>query len=420
MAHQEEYHSIMFPLDDPRLEMARQHDARSFGVAVRDDPFASQLINGWEKLRDEPFHGLTCDGECQHGLFHRADEGAPVEAMVRAAETLLATLDDGLREKVRYPIDANEWRRWSNPEFLMNDGGLRLEDYDQSLRDVILAVIEASTSAVGYKKIRDCMRTNAFLGEICAVPRIMNEWSYNFQLFGTPSTTQPWGWNIYGHHLAINCFVLGRQMIISPTFMGAEPNVIDKGPHAGTRLFLTEARVGLELMQSLSADLQERSTIYKQMKDPAMPEGRWHPGDERHLGGAFRDNRVVPYEGVLATEFDKKQRQAILDLANAFLEYLPGDPRSHRVAQIEDYLDETRWSWIGGHGDADPFYYRIQSPIVMLEFDHHSGVWLANRTPAKCHIHTVVRTPNGNDYGKDLLRQHYAEAHPGQAPGVKA
>jgi len=27
------------------------------------------------------------------------------------------------------------------------------------------------------------------------------------------------------------------------------------------------------------------------------------------------------------------------------------------------------------------------------------------------HIHAVVRTPNGNDYGKDLLRQHY-EQHP--------
>jgi hypothetical protein len=28
----------------------------------------------------------------------------------------------------------------------------------------------------------------------------------------------------------------------------------------------------------------------------------------------------------------------------------------------------------------------------------------------------VVRTPNGNDYGRDLLRQHYAafHAYPGQ------
>jgi len=27
------------------------------------------------------------------------------------------------------------------------------------------------------------------------------------------------------------------------------------------------------------------------------------------------------------------------------------------------------------------------------------------------HVHVVIRTPNGNDYGKDLLRQHYAQ-HP--------
>ena len=34
------------------------------------------------------------------------------------------------------------------------------------------------------------------------------------------------------------------------------------------------------------------------MHDPAMPEGRWHPADQRHLGGAYRDNWIIPYEGV--------------------------------------------------------------------------------------------------------------------------
>ena len=32
---------------------------------------------------------------------------------------------------------------------------------------------------------------------------------------------------------------------------------------------------------------------------------------------------------------------------------------------------------------------------------------LFGRAPNPQHIHVVVRTPNGNDYGKDLLRQHY-------------
>ena len=74
------------------------------------------------------------------------------------------------------------------------------------------------------------------------------------------------------------------------------------------------------------------------------------------------------------------------------------------MRQIEQHIDATYFCWIGGYGDDDPFYYRIQSPVAMIEFDHHSGVFLTNTEPAKCHIHTVIRTPNGNDYGKDLLR----------------
>jgi hypothetical protein len=33
------------------------------------------------------------------------------------------------------------------------------------------------------------------------------------------------------------------------------------------------------------------------------------------------------------------------------------------------------------------------------------------KLPQREHVHVVIRTPNGNDYGKDLLRQHYQQ-HP--------
>jgi Protein of unknown function (DUF3500) len=64
---------------------------------------------------------------------------------------------------------------------------------------------------------------------------------------------------------------------------------------------------------------------------------------------------------------------------------------------------------IGGSGDDDPFEYRIQSPLTPLEFDNYTGVWLTNTEPAKYHVCTVVRTPNGN--GWDMLRQHHQQAH---------
>lgn len=77
---------------------------------------------------------------------------------------------------------------------------------------------------------------------------------------------------------------------------------------------------------------------------------------------------------------------------------------------VERHLDGTHFCWIGGTGEASPFYYRIQSPVVMIEFDHHGGVFLTNAEPEKFHVHTLVRTPNGNDYGLDLLRMHYEHA----------
>ena len=86
-----------------------------------------------------------------------------------------------------------------------------------------------------------------------------------------------------------------------------------------------------------------------------------------------------------------------------------------RWAEAKRHLGETRFAWIGAFDDASPFYYRIQSPVILVEFDHQSGIMYDNDKPSRDHIHTLVRTPNGNDYGKDLLRQHYAQhdhAHP--------
>lgn len=411
------FRDLLFPIDSPRLAPFRGMDPRTFGTLMRDVPLLGEMIAGWDALAKAPFHGLTCDGHCEPGLFALEDEGAPTAAMVAAAMDLLARLDPGSRVQLCYTIDAPEWRRWSNPEFLINPNGLRLEDCSSDVRAAILRVLEASLSTAGMAKARGCMKTNAFLGELCGLANLMNEWSYNFLLFGEPSTDWAWGWSLYGHHLALNCFVLGGQMVISPTFMGAEPNVIDAGPDKGLTLFDREESGGLELMRSLSAEQRGRATVFAQMNDPAMPAGRYHPGDQRHLGGAFQDNRIVPYEGVCIAEFTPAQRRAVLDIAEAFVAYLPDGPRAARLGQIERHLDRSWWSWIGGHGDDDPFYYRMQSPVIMVEFDHHSGVWLNNEEPAKCHIHTVVRTPNGNDYGRDLLAQHYAQIHPGHAPG---
>jgi hypothetical protein len=57
------------------------------------------------------------------------------------------------------------------------------------------------------------------------------------------------------------------------------------------------------------------------------------------------------------------------------------------------------------------FYYRVHSPVILIEFDHQTPVAMRElgNAPTRRHVHSVVRTPNGNDYGKDLLRLHYEQ-----------
>ena len=89
-----------------------------------------------------------------------------------------------------------------------------------------------------------------------------------------------------------------------------------------------------------------------------------------------------------------------------------------QMGDVRRHLDDTHFAWIGGTEPDSVFYYRIHSPVILIEFDHQRPAnlrHLANdpAPPNAEHIHTVVRTPNGNDYGKDLLRQHYAaHVHP--------
>ena len=327
--------------------------------------------------------------------------------MIEAVNALLAMMSPEQKKASCFPAGSNMWRHWQNTELYVEHYGLRLDEIGEPLRDAVLAVLRASMSPHGYELSRDVMKLNRFLGDIVHGPAVMGEWSYIFCLFGEPSATEPWGWQFFGHHLVLNCFVLGTQMVATPAFWGAEPSYADHGPFKGIRLFQDEERAGLKLMRGFSAEQQRRAIVAHSMMGGDLPEGRRHFADNLHLGGAFHDNRVVPYEGLKGDALSATQRRDLMDLVDKYLAVLPEDRARARIAEVERHLADTHFCWIGGFSEDSPFYYRVQSPVTFIEFDHHAGVFLTNPEPAKFHVHTIVRTPNGNDYGFDLLRQHY-------------
>ncbi|KAI0870110.1 hypothetical protein GGS24DRAFT_476507 [Hypoxylon argillaceum] len=395
-------------LTTPRFTTIAQNDAHGHAkelVEKQGPPWLYGLYTHWRKLLQEPFKGITNDGIVRPNLFPLRDEGVPIARIVAAADAVVAQLTPDQAAKTLLHIDSPEWRTWSNPEFLLSDKGVRLDAVAPGLRDAVLAVLREALSPEGYAKALGAMRINGFLGDLVGAPRVMNALSYNFVLFGLPSRTQPWGFSFYGHHLCLSVFLYRTQIVVSPWFTGAEPNVIDEGPYKGTRILDVEEALGLELMQSLDEDKRNTARVYEALKDPAMPKGRWNHDDQRHLCGAYRDNRVVPYEGVLVSSLSAAQQALVAGILEQYLLYLPPRARELRLGDAKAAFGETYFCWIGGYGDDDAFYYRVQSPVVIAEFDHHSGVFLTNGEPAKFHIHTLLRTPNAGDYGWALRGQ---------------
>jgi hypothetical protein len=102
----------------------------------------------------------------------------------------------------------------------------------------------------------------------------------------------------------------------------------------------------------------------------------------------------------------------MLELAGLYIGNMDDGHARVRMEEVKRHLDSTYFAWIGGTDADSVFYYRIHSPVVLIEFDHQRPANLSRfavdpKQPTRQHIHVVVRTPNGNDYGKDLLRQHY-------------
>ena len=350
----------------------------------------------------EPFRGISAGGEFVYGLFPVESTGVSTRPVVAAAQGFLDELAPAARDAVSFPVDDAEWRKWMNQHFYLRQG-MSFEDMSAAERDAALALLRASLSARGLELSRDIMRLNHTLAELNDDNfDEYGEWLYWLTVMGEPSATEPWGWQLDGHHLVINYFVLGDQVVMSPVFMGSEPVIAETGEYAGTAVLQEEQDRGLRMLLGLN-DAQRSMAIVEVSKE-----------GNNNVAEAFRDNVELERIGIPGALLSPEQREALLDLIALYVGNLREGHAAVRMEEVERHLDETWFAWIGGTDEDSVYYYRIFSPVILIEFDHQRPANLRHLhppEPSRQHIHTVVRTPNGNDYGKDLLRQHY-ETHP--------
>jgi hypothetical protein len=351
----------------------------------------------------DPFKGITATGAIEPGLFGLRSTGVSTEPVRNAAERFLASLTPEQRDRTMFAVDDPEWRKWMNQHFYVRQG-ISLQEMTDSQRNAAFGLLAASLSARGMKLTRDIMRLNETLAEMTNDHRFLGEWLYFITVMGKPSATEPWGYQLDGHHAIINYFVLGDQVVMTPFFAGSEPVIATSGKYKGVSILQEEQNQGLAMLLALD-DARRAQAILKSAK-----------AENCNLTEAFKDNVVLDYAGARVAGFPAARRKQLLDLMDLYVGNMEEGHARVKIDEVKRHIDNTWFAWIGGSDATSVYYYRIQSPIILIEFDHQRPANLApfakdRDMPTRQHIHCVVRTPNGNDYGKDLLRQHYL-AHP--------
>jgi hypothetical protein len=373
-------------------------------LAERAERFRQQSIAAEAKGLAEPFKGITTNGTTASGVFAIASTGVSTDPVRRAADTFLAALSGEQRARTQFGVDDPEWRKWMNQDFYVRQG-VSFKEMTSAQREAAFGLLRSGLSARGLTQTRDIMRLNHTLGELNNGDfDRYSEWAYHITVMGTPSAREPWGWQFDGHHAIINYFVLGDQVVMTPMFAGSEPVIALSGKYKGTVVLQDEQTRGLAMVNALS-DAQRKAAVLDASK-----------ARNNNLTEAWKDNVVLDYAGVRGSDLGKAQQQQLLDLIGLYVGNMADGHARVRMDEVRRHIDHTWFAWIGNTTPDSVFYYRIHSPVILVEFDHQTPANLRHlakdpAAPNPQHIHVVVRTPNGNDYGKDLLRQHYTQ-HP--------
>jgi hypothetical protein len=351
----------------------------------------------------QPFTGITTNGSLEPGLFAIRSSGVSTEPVRQAAEAFLDALTPEQHTKTVFGLGDDEWRKWMNQSFYVRQG-VSFAEMSADQRETAFGLLRASLSARGLTLTRNIMRLNHTLGELNDNNFAeYGEWLYHITVMGTPSATEPWGWQFDGHHAVINYFILGDQVVMTPYFAGSEPVVAKAGKFKGTTILADEQSTALAFVNGLDAG-QRAKAVLKVSKT----------GNEA-LTEAWRDNVVLDYAGLPVSAMTDGQRQRLLDLVGLYVGNMDDGHARVKMDEVRQHLDRTYFAWIGGTTRGSVFYYRIHSPVILIELDHQRPAGLRHvndqAVPNVEHVHAIVRTPNGNDYGKDLLKQHYRQ-HP--------
>lgn len=317
---------------------------------------------------------------------------AHAQAMRLAAEALLAAVPEATRAKVARPFDDRDRLDWHYTPRSRN--GAALKELDARGCEAVHALLRTALSASGYRKAVNIIELELVLREIETFGLMRDPERYHLTIYGKPDTKAAWGWRFEGHHLSLNFTLAGdRASADTPSFFGSNPALVMKGAKKGLRVLAAEEDEARTLLGMLD-EAQRREAVFESRTYGEIVTGNADKVDPK--------SESLRPAGIAAAKLDEKQRAQLMKLIEVYVGSFEPALAKARLARVrEGGVEGIRFGWAGATERGRQHYYRIQGPRFLIEYD-------ASQNDGN-HVHTVWRDFNG-DFGRDLLRQHYALA----------
>lgn len=320
---------------------------------------------------------------------------ANAQDIVTKAQSFIAQLTESQRSKTMLEFDSDE--RY-NFHYIPKDNrkGIALKELNEKQRLAAFDMLKTCLSEKTAQKVSEIIALENVLKVLenqSATSDYRDPGKYYLSIFGTPEAGAIWGWRFEGHHISFNFSASDKKLVAgTPSFLGSNPAIVRDGPQKGKQVLKEETDKGFALLHALSKQELEKAIINETA-----------PGEI--ITAASRKAMIDEPAGILYSELSPGNQQRMLQLLELYVRRytkLFADEMLNDVKKAG--LDKLRFAWAGNtqlqQGKA--YYYRIQGPTLIIEYDNSQNN--AN------HIHTVVRDLN-NDFGGDLLLQHYRAAH---------
>ena len=307
----------------------------------------------------------------------------------RRAMALIESVDGGQRAALRGSLDDPRRREWT---YLPgNRPGLSLEHLTAKQRRLVEDLVLASHSETGGALVLATIGNERVRRQLATDTPDVGGDRYWLRILDDPSGTEPWGWQINGHHLAVHAVVVGDVVTMTPHFIGAEPARVPSGPQHGRRLLDAEEDLPRELLAALD-DGQRTIAVVSDIA----------PDDVLTRADPVADPDLLP-TGLARDDMTGSQQEVLDRLLQRYLDRAPT-----RYAQAcwreatEPGTGLVTFSWAGPLTPGAGHYYCIKTPTFLIEYD--------NTQDNANHAHSVWRHLL-HDWGADPLREHYAHHH---------